>query len=323
MSVGFGPISSQPISSVILDTSFGLTIIVGQAIIEAILSDPILEILATNRYVIAAEISLLPTDKLYVSTFPFISRNIDALANQPFHGTLEGTIRIDTGLSSNQGGFSGFNENISEIALINAEADYDSTPQDFSINGQSIVLSIGALGARNVVDPYNSFVQVAQLSGERMSVNRTRLTIEARDPAQQLLNAPALPETYGGTGGFDGGEDIAGKKRPRGYGVVFNASPTLVIGNLLIWQFSEGGALSVQSVKDGGVALSFFADLATKEALLPLMPPAGSYATCLAEGYIMLGGVNFKQVTIDFTTSTQTTGAIIASIATDQGGLVS
>ena len=256
----------------------------------------------------------------YAATFPFITYAGDVLANQPFEGTLDASIKIDTSIVGS-GSFGGFSETVSEIAIINAEGLYDTLPDIYSINGQIVTLKLGILGDRLIVDPYNSFVTIAILTAERMSINRTQLQIELRDQAAPLTTETVQQNVYDGTGDINGGEDIAGKRRPKGYGVVFNASPTLVIPNLLIWQFHDGPVASVEAVKDGGIQLTFAADYPTVFDLTVNITDPGFYSTCIAEGYFILGGVSFKQVTVDFTAQQLTTADIIEEIALNSAGL--
>lgn len=277
------------------------------------------DMIGSESFVVLTEAA---ATKIRAATFPFITRYYDSPANQPFNGTLEATLRIDRSIASSDG-YSGFSENISELSLINAEGDYDDLVDQFSVNGQEINLSIGTMSGRFVVDSYDSFVPFAKLIGERFVVNRTRLTIEMRDPAAALINTTVQQNVYGGSGGLDGGEDITGLRRPRGFGIVFNATPTLVIGNELVWQFNDGPVASIEAVKDGGVELDFFADYPTTAAMRAdagFIDP-GFYASCIAEGYFQTGGINFKQVTVDFTALQLTTADVIKTVAVEAAGL--
>jgi hypothetical protein len=76
----------------------------------------------------------------------------------------------------------------------------------------------------------------------------------------------------------------------------------------------------VTSVKDGGIALTFYADYANTTALRaalvtvpsPIVP--GSYGTCEAEGFCGIGGVAFKQITVDFSFTEQRTAELIKTL---------
>jgi len=87
----------------------------------------------------------------------------------------------------------------------------------------------------------------------------------------------------------------------------------------LLWQVNNGAVSAITSVKDTGAALTFFADYPTVAALraagLALSIPAGSYGTCIADGYFLLGGSSFGQVTADVTGVRLTTADIIQNVA--------
>jgi hypothetical protein len=282
-------------------------------------------------YILAqVSISFLDTvNTLFAASVPFITRATDTPANQPFEGTLEPTLRVDRSIIGGDG-YGGFSENVSELSLINTEGLYDALADVISVNGQEIRCSIGAVTGRAIIAAYGTFEDVIRLNGERVRVERNHVVIEMRDPALHLATETVQQSLYAGTGDLEGGTEIAGKRRPFGDGVVFNATPTLVIAAELLFQFNAGPVASVQSVKDGGIALTFYADYPTVAALRadgvaasPDVIPPGTYATCIAEGYFLLGGVGFKAITVDFTGLRLTTADIIENVALTSAGLTS
>ncbi len=276
------------------------------------------------RAYIDGESELIISDaasKIYAATVPFISRFNDDPADRPFDGTLEATMRIDRSIGGGDG-YSGFSQNISEFSLINADGTYDDLMTSISVNGQEIICSIGVMSGRDTVEPYADFVQFAVLTGERFKVERNRITFETQDPALHLATETVQQSVYAGTGDLEGSSEIAGKRRPFADGIVFNITPTLVIPGELLWQVNDGPVSAISSVKDGGVALTFSADYATVALLRaaglapsPDVTPPGSYSTCLAEGYFLLGGSSFSQVTADVTGVRLTTADIIENVA--------
>ncbi len=304
MALGFAPISSGPISSQPIGAST-------------------LSILATATLSIVAG----ATETIYAGTVPFITLPTDNPSNRPFEGTLESTLRVDRSIVSTNA-YGGFSENFSELSLINTDGFYDQISDLFSVNGQHIHFSVGTVTGRDIVSAYSAFEHLIHLTGERMRIERDRLVIEARDPALHLSTETVQQQVYAGTGGLEGSSEIAGKRRPFGDGVVFNATPTLVIANELLWQFNAGAVTSVDAVKDGGVELTFFADYPNVAALRlagasgsPDVIPSGSYATCIAEGYFVTGGASFKQITVDFTGLRLTTADIIENVALTSAAL--
>jgi hypothetical protein len=301
MALGFGPISSIPVGALPHQSLY----ILAQSFIS------FLEL----------------TNTLFAATVPFISRATDTPANQPFQGTLETSFRVDRSILGGNG-FGGFSENVSELSLINADGFYDELADVISVNGQSIQVSIGEITGRAIVAPYSNFETVVSLTGERVRTERSHMVVEMRDPALRLQTETVQQSVYLGIGDLEGGAEIAGKRRPYGDGVIFNATPTLVIPGELLYQFNDGAVASVEAVKDGGVELTFFADYPTVAALRadgvaasPDVIPPGTYATCLAEGYFLLGGVGFKQITVDFTGGNTITAWIIGAIAINSAGM--
>lgn len=199
--LGFGPISVVPVSSQFK----------WRAYIYAS-AEVITEVLIT---------------KLFAATMPFITRSTDTPANQPFDGTLGSSIRIDRSIASGSGGYSGFSEAISEISLINASGIYDALAGAVSINGQEVICAVGEYVGRDIVDPYAAFAVFANLRAERMLISRQSVRIELRDPSLTLSEETVQQSVYSGGGGANGGDEIKGKRKPFGDGVVFNASPVL------------------------------------------------------------------------------------------------
>jgi hypothetical protein len=279
--------------------------------------------------------TLSATEFFYAATMPFITRDTDAPRNQPFSGTLDASLRVDRSIG-NSNGYNGYVQNIAELSLINADGEYDVTGMQNSPNGQEIVCTIGEIfpldvHGRNVVAPYNQFQALARLTGDKWRVDRNRITIESRDFATKL-DVPVQTGTYAGTGDLEGGTDLAGKKRPMGFGRLYkadgrggNVSPTLVIAAEGLWQCHDGEVASIEAVKDGGIALGFIADYATvallRAAGLAGTITPGSYGTCIAEGYFLVGGSGFKQITCDFVSLYLTRADVIEHVTLTSAGI--
>lgn len=189
-----------------------------------------------------------------------------------------------------------------QMELINSEGDFDAYINRFSIDGQPFVLRLGA--SNNL----NDFAIVTRGTVVDWHVAEDILTVETRD-SSYLLEVPAQPNIYAGTGGIEGGEDLKGKRRPRGFGRVRNASPVFVMPEELLYQINDGEMQSINAVYVRGEALTLADDYPDVASLLAASQgsfgsgadiEAGSFATCLAEGYFRLGGTADGQVTVDF-----------------------
>jgi len=326
--MGFRPISTYPISDLRADTFFLQE--TGTAFfLPGLLSDVSdVQAQAWRRMIIAADINVLPSPSIhfYAATNWFISRSTDVPANTEFVGALDAALRFDRSIEGGQNGYSGFSDNVSELTLINADGIYDSFAGALSVNGQPIKVSIGQTDDSGlVVAPYAMFAQVATFVGERYRVSRQALTIEMRDNSLPVVTETTQNNVYGGSGELDGPDALAGKRKPFLDGVVFNVTPTLVIPGELLYQLNDGALTSIDSVKDGGAALTLFQDYANVAALraagAALSIPRGFYGTSISDGYFLLGGAPAKQITADATgTHLKTADIITAILATVAGG---
>src|SRR5262245_39679992 len=81
------------------------------------------------------------------------------------------------------------------------------------------------------------------------------------------------------------------RSKPFVVGSVLNVEPVLVDPFRLVYQLHDGALQAISAVRDGGVPLTFFGDYPDSRWLwdgaVPI--PPGHYATCLAEGCVMLG----------------------------------
>lgn len=236
---------------------------------------------------------------VYAATMEFV----DTAGDRAFYGTLEPTLRVDRSVVGGAG-YRGYVQTVAELSLINADGTYDDLELENSNARQPIRVTLGEATGPAQAIPYTQFETVIEGLGERWRGDRQRLTIEWSDPLARL-RVPLQTQTYTGLGELDGGPEIANQRRPYGDGEVINAAPTLVIAAEGLFQFNTGTSISLDAVRDGGLALTFVANYATVAALRAAKEagsiPAGRYGSCIAESYFAIGGTAFKQVTCDFT----------------------
>lgn len=112
------------------------------------------------------------------------------------------------------------------------------------------------------------------------------------------LDRPIQERLYLGTGGREGGADLAGKPPPLAYGNCPNVDPTLLDRVLGIYQVHDGEVLDM-APKDMGVPLRISRDVASYEELAALATegevdepdiPLGFAALCRAEGIFRVAG---------------------------------
>ncbi|MES3674596.1 hypothetical protein QC589_01430 [Halomonas elongata] len=167
----------------------------------------------------------------------------------------------------------------------------------------------------------------------RVSFDGRLVRVRLRDPVE-LLQQPHPNNRYAGDNvlpdGLEGtGDDIAGTLKPRVYGEVRNAAPTLVNSAKLIYQVSDQ-ACTVTAVYDNGVALDYdgeYVDLDELEGTPPdpgqwqdWEPPNGKWRRI--NGYIRLGDSPAGQITVDADAPLAGAGDVLEQIAIEAGAAV-
>jgi hypothetical protein len=185
-----------------------------------------------------------------------------------------------------------------EIVVVNVGGRFDDW-LDYGFDGRTVTIRYGE-GGRYPEDFQTLFTGTLEGQPE---VSFESLVFRLRDK-QYLFSVPALITRYAGSNvlplGFEGvPADVMGKVKPRVFGTVFNVSPVQVNTSKMTYQVSEGALASIGPVYDGGLALTFGADFATKELLQASTPASGAYNTCLAEGFFQLGANPSGLVTAD------------------------
>jgi hypothetical protein len=218
---------------------------------------------------------------IYVTTRAgYATRPTDTIANQPFRGVLQSYSFQRSILQQDIGTFT---TGAGQLVISNTDAHYDFLQQDYTIDARPINVRVGRVDAS-----YDEAFTLARLTSTGWRVNVDQVSIDLVDYSYKL-DVPMQPNVYGGSGGADGGDDIAGKRKQMLFGYCRNVSMLAVWPGLLIFQANDGSMQAVVAVYDRGSALLLWADYATFDALSHATVPAGYYATCLAEGFIRLG----------------------------------
>lgn len=242
--------------------------------------------------------------QIFTSTAEFITAASDTPANQPFNASI--TEPIDFKWSALGNNFiTGFSTGTGELILNNSDGSYDFLPQHYSISGRVIEIRYG-----RIKDPYPTWALAFRGTASDFFTDEKNLTFELQDNGYKFT-VPLQTNTYGGTGGIDGGSNLAGKRKPKAYGYVLNVTPPLIDPNHYVYQVNDGPISAVTAVYDTGVPLNFYQDFATSALLIASVAiPGGDYATCLAEGMFRI----VFQVT--------PTGSITADVSGDNFGAV-
>ena len=189
-------------------------------------------------------------------------------------------------------------QGVGDIAIMNSRDDVASGGDlsyllDYGWDGRSIRLYRGEKSAA-----FSTFTQVFAGTVDKIELSDKELRLRLRD-LQAAFSRRIQDSLFGGTGGREGGTDLAGRPRPLAYGRCFNIAPPQISASLLVYQFGTGRSQSVEAVRDKGGALTAGADYISYEALIAATVAPSAYATCLAESMFRLGAAPEGLVTCD------------------------
>lgn len=234
-----------------------------------------------------SEISINFEYRIYAATREFVTED-----GQPFLGTLDQPLSFSRSILGTDL-IGRFTSGSGEIDITNADARYDFLIEGYAIDGRDITVKVGVEGA-----DYSTFFTIFKGPATDWSVEESLVRIDIQDNSYKL-NVPVQPNTYAGSGGIDGGDDLKGKKKPLSFGYVQNIAPPLVKASSLLYQVHDGAVQAISAVYNRGVAVTQGSDYATSTLLLAASVPSGYYATCLAEGFFRVNFVLDGTITAD------------------------
>jgi hypothetical protein len=231
------------------------------------------------------------TLKIYVATAAgYATRPSDTLANQPFRGVLQS---FSFQRSIMQGDIGQFTTGRGKLVISNADAEYDFLPISYAVDGRPITIRMGPRAAA-----YNNMFRLARLTARGWNIGSDTIDVDLEDYSYKL-EVPMQSNIYGGTGGVDGGADLAGKRKPLCFGNTLNVTAVVLVPNLLIYQVHDGAVQAIDVVYDRGIALTLGSDYATYAALVAASVASGAFSTCRALGLFKLSSAADGQVTAD------------------------
>ncbi len=226
---------------------------------------------------------------IYSATSEFATRPDDDLSSQPFSGTLQLPLNFKRSILGGDG-IGVFTTGDGELDIANADGFYDFLIQQYAIDGREIVVKVGRLITNANGESFDNHFVVFKGTAADWNIDESVVHFILRDYGYKL-NVPAQPNLYGGTGGADGGPDLAGKRKPRALGPVQNVSPPLLApAALYIYQVNDGPVSDMPAVYDRGAVLTQSTDYATYALLAAASPAPGLYITCKAQGLFRIGG---------------------------------
>lgn len=184
---------------------------------------------------------------------------------------------------------------ISEIGVINADGALDGVERTLAVDGRPVVVSL--LAHRSAA--YSARQRVFAGIGREWRAGPSALRLTAASLGY-LLDVPLL-DTYGGTGGADGGADLAGKPVQEVHGRCRGVTLVLEDASRLIFRVSARSAQMVSTVYVRGAPITYGTLRADYAALVATAPSGGFWDWAIApEGtWVRLGSSPDGPVTAD------------------------
>lgn len=226
--------------------------------------------------------------EVYLSNLGYTTTPTDSVANVHYLAQVDNPMQFDVSIAAG-GDFGSSAPSYGSISIANSDGQLDNL-SGYMWAGRRVVVKAGA---RDFA--YEDFTEVfiGVVNGIESDEEKINLTIrDNRLKTDQLLQ----PSDYAGTGGKEGGTDLANTPKPLCFGEVKNLEPILVDAANLIYQVNDGSILSVDGVRDAGVALTFEADVAD---ITVGTVAVGQFKTQLSGGYIRLGSTPLGRITAD------------------------
>jgi hypothetical protein len=208
-----------------------------------------------------------------------------------YPGNLTSEITIERSVLSGAM-MSGLSRVFGEVKLANPGGELDNLVRDYALDGRPARLYIGRPTDRRA-DFGLVFSGVIARTPEG---NLNEISIALSDGVSKLEQS-IQATVYAGTGGLEGGADLAGKPKPLAFGEVLNVAPPLVDSTKLIYQAHDGPVQDIPDVYDRGVALTRGADYSSQSDLETTAPAAGTFRVWPAGGYFRLGAAPDGTVT--------------------------
>lgn len=159
------------------------------------------------------------------------------------------------------------------------------------------------------------WIRLFEAIGEAANPELDDCTFEAQSIASRL-EAPALRETYAGTGGANGDARLAGKYVPLAFGDCFNAEPDTESIADGIDRWTSGSLIDVTTLKDKGAPLIWDGeDHADYASLKNAVVAPGYFTKALAIGRTKRGSQALGRITGDIRAPHDTAAAIMLALA--------
>lgn len=218
----------------------------------------------------------------------FVTEPDDSLPNKYFMPVVNNPLQFD--ISIRRGDTLGDGAvSFGAIEIENGDGCNDHLSK-MQWKGRRAVVKAGHKGWR-----YDLFVPVFSGLVNTLEYTDKMITVTFRDNSLRL-DLDVVSAEYAGTGGLEGGSDLAGKLKPLLFGECLNIEPTLVDPVNLIYQIHAGSIEAVDAVFDSAAELTSSGDVAD---ITTATPSAGHYVTQLDAGLIRVGSTPLGRITVD------------------------
>ena len=228
---------------------------------------------------------------IYVGTSEYVTSSTDTPPNTPFLGRLRVPSEFRRSILGSS--IESFSTGDGQLIVDNRDALYDFLIEQYAVDGRDVEIRVG-----RKTDAYAQHYVLFKGTAADWNIDEASVQVLLRDNSFKL-QVPAQSTLYAGTGGAEGGDDLAQKRKPRCFGYVRNVRPPLVVPSLLIYQVNDGEISDVPAVYDRGATLNFGTDRTNYADMAAHAPASGEFDTCLAEGLFRLGASPGGTVTAD------------------------
>jgi hypothetical protein len=260
---------------------------------------------------------------LYASDMGYRSRATDTIGVRPYPAVMDQAFEIDrlVGLAPGQTSTA----SAGAVRLSNLGRRYDSFTQGRNSDSRSIRLLMGNKTydqSRGLyVDPsYANLTPFFVGTALSWTLSEDELEIPLRDATYWAADRPLQSSLYTGTGGLNGGSDLAGKPIPMVRGgtaanPVQNVPLTTVDAVNLIFQYTDFPGTVVNLYEGGATVFVNDGDIGFTSIYSGTPPAPGHYRTCNALGLVQMGSTPVRALTADVTGSFPVSGAISTAAA--------
>lgn len=210
----------------------------------------------TTQYIFVAEITRAvdsagtTVTSLACTGEGFVTRPTDTPANMPVPPTLMDPGSYRREMFAGNRAFGAVRPAFGNVELYNGDGRYDGWATD-GFDGRDFVLRWGPLGGAYPADFETAFVATA----EGVTLTESSAVLRLRDKLT-LLEKPIVRATFAGTGGVEGGAELAGVAKQRFFGTAMYPPLQLIDASRRVYLLSTGRSIGSWAVWDNGIQLT-------------------------------------------------------------------